>query len=628
MGAGERFANWITTKFEVWKANIGTFILTLFGPIGQIFWNLFRSQLEGVAKENLRAITDDPNTPPEVRAMLAEAQASINPGGEVMAWFLTIVGTIVSILHLGGPQGRNLTYFQDRKLKSFRLDPLSIITAWRRDPGAYASLFDDLKDQGWSDERIEALKFVTLYYPPPADLIRWQAREVFEPAMIERYGLDSEFEAISKDPFYKAGMTDEQILNYWRAHWEHASWQQVVEMLHRGLLTEAQVYDWFRLVEIPPFWRDKMIQAAYTWPTRVDVRRWWDMRTIDEAELRRLYSGMGYRGVNLDNYVLWTKVYVAFPDLLARWSKGWITLDEVRQELVGLGMPAARVEEMIQTKIKVDQPERTSAERDVTKTDIYKGVKQGVITRGEAIELLMELGFDIDEADYLLAINIPADNTDQVVSQRQLTKADILKGLREDIIKAPEALVKLQELRYSLADAQFLLSIFNAQVQPPAESREREASKADIVLGVKRGLITQEEGYLMLLDLGFSPEAAEFVLLVKTEESPFSPRDFAEFKDLTHKYRLAAGREVRPMSEELKAAAAVVVRVTGEIEALERAIAEERRTIVDEDILPAPAAKRLKGLTLKLHRAESELTRVHLEYNKQLAEWRHSPGAV
>ncbi|GAG49176.1 unnamed protein product, partial [marine sediment metagenome] len=195
-------------------------------------------------------------------------------------------------------------------------------------------------DMGLDELDIETLLKVTKFYPAPADLIRWQAREVFEPEMIKRYGLDSEFGAIEKEPFYKAGMTDDQITNYWRAHWEHASWMQVVEMLHRGLMTEEQVYDWFRVVEIPPFWRDLLIQSAYTWPTRVDVRRWWDMRTIDETELRRLYSGMGYRGLNLDNYVLWTKVYVAFPDLMARWTKGWITIDDVRRELTGLGMPA------------------------------------------------------------------------------------------------------------------------------------------------------------------------------------------------------------------------------------------------------------------------------------------------
>ncbi|GAH98328.1 unnamed protein product, partial [marine sediment metagenome] len=107
-------------------------------------------------------------------------------------------------------------------------------------------------------------------------------------------------------------------------------------------------------------------------PTRVDVRRFWDMRTIDEARLRDIYQAMGYWEEDLEDYVLWTKVYVAFPDLMARWSKGWITLDEVRTELTALGMDPERLEEFIQMKVKAGQPERTATERDITKTDIIK----------------------------------------------------------------------------------------------------------------------------------------------------------------------------------------------------------------------------------------------------------------
>ncbi|GAJ03211.1 unnamed protein product, partial [marine sediment metagenome] len=244
---------------------------------------------------------------------------------------------------------------------------------------------------------------------------------------------------------------------------------------------------------------------------------------IDETELRSIYQRRGYFGKDLENYVVWTKVYVAFPDLIARWSKGWITEEEVRSELSTLGMPAERVEEMIQTKIKKVAPDRVSGERDLTKADIYKGVKTGRITRGEASELLTDLGFDEDEADFLLFINIPEDEEDEVVAQRALTKADILKGLKTEVITRPEAKTRLLDLRYSDLDAEFLLKIFDAQVKPPVDPKLKEASKADILLGVKKDLITPSEGYTMLLDLDFTPEAADFILMVKAEKSAFSP---------------------------------------------------------------------------------------------------------
>ena len=513
MTAGNRFADWIGAQFLIWKAKILDWALLALGPIGNIFWNLFRDQLANKTKANLQPILDDPNTPEDIKALLREGINSVNPGGEVMAWFLTIVGTIISILHLGGPQGRNLTYFQDRKLKSFRLDPLSVITAWRRDPDKYDWLFGDLDDLGWTDERKEALKYITEYMPTPQSVIGWLAHEVFEPEMIRKYGLDAEFGALDLTIPRKIGMTDEMSLNEWRNHWEHASWNQVVEMLHRGLMTEEDVWEWFRLVEIPPYWRQKLIDSAYNVPTRVDVRRFYDMRTIDEARLREIYAAQGYHGKNLDDYVLWTKIYVLLPDLIARWKNGWITLDDVKTGLTAAGMDPAAADELIQTKVKVTEPTSTAAAKELTKTEIYKGVKQGIITESEGIELIMDLDYTEAQAEYLLTINV-----------------EVLTG---------------------------------------------------------------------------------------------SPHNFADFKIITDKYKLATGLGVKVMPEELKAAAAEVVSVTQEIESLQRAITEEKRGLIDQDILPAPATEHLTELEIALHRAQAELERMKQEYNSRVAEWRY-----
>ncbi len=544
-----------------------------------------------------------------------------------------------------GPWLMLLQYTVQKIAKQYRLDPMAVITAWRRDKPTYEKYFDDLRDQGMDEDRIEALKFVTQYMPSASDIVHWYAREVYEPDMIDRYGLDSELPAYEETDFPKIGVDSKQAAHHWYAHWEHASYMQIREMLRRGILSldktmpapptteagwaardtegEEAAFDWYRLVEIPPFWRARLTEMMYEVPTRVDVRRFWDMRTIDEERLRSIYHAQGYHGKDLDDYVLWTKVYVAFPDLMARWSKGWISLDAVKTELTGLGMPAARVDEMIETKIKAAEPERVEGERNLTKTDIYKGVKQGRITRGEAIELLVDMGFDEDEADYLLAINIPPDEEDVVVAQRALTKADILKGLKTEVLTREEAGDRLLGLRYSPTDAEFLLKIFDAQVKPPIEPAGREASKADIIAAVKMGLITPEDAYLMLQDIGFTPEASEFILAVKAEVSPFSPINFAEFKDLTQKYRLAAGMEAKPMPEEIKKAADEVVKLTSEVEALNRSIEEEQRGLVKQEVLPEETTKRLKTLQVKRNRAESTLSKAKSEYDRQIAEWRH-----
>jgi len=313
-----------------------------------------------------------------------------------------------------------------KKLTQIRLDPNSIVTAWRRDPALYEALFKDLTDQGWSEDRIEAIKFITQFIPTADEQTHWLAREVYEPEMVNRYGLDDELPNYEETDFSKVGVSPEQMSNKWKAHWEHASYMQVREMLRRGVLsldrsmpspptTEAgwatrdaegseAMFDWYRLVEIPPFWRERLTEMIFEVPTRVDVRRFWDMRTIDEERLRSIYHAQGYHGKDLDDYVLWTKVYVAFPDLIARFKNGWITEEVVKSELTALGMSPERLEEMWQTKFKTAQPERVAAEKMATATEIMKAVKKELISRAEGVERLGRLGYSPEEATFKLDV--------------------------------------------------------------------------------------------------------------------------------------------------------------------------------------------------------------------------------
>jgi len=627
MGLGQRIVDWIndpkTGLIAQYKERLRGWTVGVIGLGLEAFMHAVGKAGARILKPFIERMEATGEVPEEIQAILDELKepttqwqgmVAMMAGGAAMG---TAIGTLGDVMF--GSMARSMM----KKVTNRIMEVTQLIHIYRRGDITYDQFKDWMAESGfdetWTDLWLKAYEFL----PSWGDLIHWQAREVFEPAMVAKYGLDDEFENLDLTLFEKIGVTPDQARNAWRAHWEHASYNQMVELLHRDLITEEDFKDWFRLVEIPPFWRDGLLEVAYTWPTRVDVRRWWDMRTIDEARLRELYAGMGYHGKNLDDYVLWTKVYVAFPDLMARWSKGWINLDDVRRELTDLGMPAERLEEFIQMKVKATEADRTAPERDLTKTDITSGVKKEVITRDEGVELLMDLGYEEDEAVFILATKVPIEDQASVVKTRELTKADILKGLKTAIITEAEAKTKLGELRYRPDDAEFIVKIFMANIKPPKEPRDREASKADIVLAVKKGLITPEEAYLMLQDIGYSPEASNFILTVRAESSPFSPVSYEEFKDRTAKYKRAAGREARPMPEELKQAGAEVVKLTDDVENLKRSVTEEEAKLVAEEPRPAAAEAKLKKLQVALHRAEAKLDQAKTNYNRQIAEWRH-----
>ncbi|GAI21968.1 unnamed protein product, partial [marine sediment metagenome] len=138
-----------------------------------------------------------------------------------------LIGILIGLgMGAAAPVSRIGSYQIDKIIKSYRLDPISVITAWRRDPKKYEKFFADLKDQGWHDDRIEALKFFTLFMPSAGDIVTWYAKEVYEPDMIERYGLASELPEYEKTDFPKVGVDATQARNFWMAHWEHASYMQ------------------------------------------------------------------------------------------------------------------------------------------------------------------------------------------------------------------------------------------------------------------------------------------------------------------------------------------------------------------------------------------------------------------
>jgi len=623
MTAGDRFKSWIEGLSSSWKDRLsGWMISWAASGLTKALEDVEPGAIAGY-KDGITKLRDNPLTPPELKAFYNKA---LTPGN----WLISLLAGLTMPLQalgalLGGsrPLGNLLSYIQDVELKTARLDPQMVLTAWRRDPGAYSKYFADLADQGWSPDRIETLKAITQVIPQAADIVRFALREVYTFWDTDPYGQKLDIPDGAKLDAERAGLTWDMFQKYWFAHWNLPSASDGFEMLHRDILDEKQLKDLLKANDIMPYWRDQLIKLSWNIPTRVDVRRFWDMRTIDEARLREIYTGLGYHGQDLEDYVLWTKIFVDFPDLLARYKNGWITLEQVKSELVAMGMKPERADTMIEEKIKKAAPERVAAEKDLTKSDIINGVKKGVITRVQAAELLTDIGYSNDEAVYLLDVNIPADDETSVKTARELTKSDILAGLKAGVITEQDARNKLLELRYTAADADFLLKIYRAAVKPPEEAKLKEASKADIVTAVKKGLITQEAGYLMLLDIGFAGDAAIFILSVAAEESPFSPVTFDEFKDRTQKWRLAAGMEGKPMTEEIKKLGAEIIRLAADIEALQRSIKEERGKLVAGEALPQAATARLKELEATLYRALVESARVKADYNGKVAEWRH-----
>jgi hypothetical protein len=117
------------------------------------------------------------------------------------------------------------------------------------------------------------------------------------------------------------------------------------------------------------------------------------------------YLKLGYKREDAEKLLIFTKLERRLPELRERFAKGHISSDDVVTELKAIGVPETRIVAISQRIVKAPKPERTKRERDLTKAEIVKGVKKEILTPDMASHLLTRMGYDPDEAAMILAIN-------------------------------------------------------------------------------------------------------------------------------------------------------------------------------------------------------------------------------
>ncbi|MBA7556857.1 hypothetical protein ES705_49580 [subsurface metagenome] len=121
-----------------------------------------------------------------------------------------------------------------------------------------------------------------------------------------------------------------------------------------------------------PYWRDKLIQVAYTPLTRVDVRRMYNLKIIGEEQVLKAYKDIGY---NDENARYMTDFTIAYYQ---------------------------------------------QSEKNLTRSNIMDGYKRQYFSFNEATTMLQELGYDDVEAEFYTA---KADYDNEVTKKKRDPKS-------------------------------------------------------------------------------------------------------------------------------------------------------------------------------------------------------------
>lgn len=482
----ERFESWMNGLAVKWRTAVANWSAELIGRGVEVFADILARSYSRKAQALLNSMEKVGDIPAELQPFFDEAK---NPTGEAAAAVLGslgnramggITGSFMEVLLRPYRYKANRTfpteqigvdmalagwlrgYVDDASLeyildssgfdkwhkevlkKSLRVVLPSDIAlpAWLRDKERFQWAVDQLPKLGLDDKTIDLLKELAYVYPSPQQAITWMAREVFEDDMAAKYGLDDESDKIDYSFMEKIGIKEEIARKHWRAHWEHASWTQVQEMLHRGAMTEADVYDWFRLVEIPPYWRKGLTKTMWNLPGRVEIRLMARYGLVTKAEILELLKADGLTEQYRDLVADMMLAQGVMIDLGARYRNGWIDKDGVKAELAAAGISAERVERMFQWIVKNAKAEVEPTGRDLTKAEIIKALRRGLVSRDDAVQQLRRMNYSPEEVDLLLALDqtvepsgapelvqVQVDTLRRRRRKRLITRPDEIQGL-------------------------------------------------------------------------------------------------------------------------------------------------------------------------------------------------------
>ncbi|KKL87094.1 hypothetical protein LCGC14_1938180 [marine sediment metagenome] len=224
----------------------------------------------------------------------------------------------------------------------------------RKDP-ELAGLGAELRKIGIHPDYFDVYKELAYQIPPVADIITMAVREAFSPAIAAKFGQYEDFPPDFAKYAAMKGLNEEWAKRYWAAHWNLPSPQQGFQMLHRGVIDNAELNMLMRAQDIMPFWRNKLMQIAYRPLTRVDVRRMYRENVLDEREVYESYLDQGYDEKNAERMAEFT----------------------VKQTLTSLSK--------------------------FTSSDIVKAFAKRMISSGDAMSLLRTIGVRNEDADYIIS---------------------------------------------------------------------------------------------------------------------------------------------------------------------------------------------------------------------------------
>lgn len=324
--------------------------------------------------------------------------------------------------------------------------PGDAVEMWLRNFVSEQELDVALKAAGIDTPWLEAVKRSAQIIPPVQDIITMAVREAFTPQIAERFGQYDDYpEALTLYAKQK-GLSEEWAKRYWAAHWSLPSAEMGFEMLHRRkpgtrdpVIGEQDLNLLLRALDVMPFWRDKLVDIAYSPYTRVDIRRMHQLGLLTRDQVYDAHLDLGYdpiKAENLTEFVVRLNKGTPSDDeqdlgkltrtaVLNFYKDGVITAEKAQALLTGMNLTP----EAAALYIQATQMDVQRAERQAQADHIIDLATAGQITFAVAQDRLNQLGLTRLEVENALTKLVRAEEKKTKLPTRGEGESFFTKGI-------------------------------------------------------------------------------------------------------------------------------------------------------------------------------------------------------
>ena len=305
-----------------------------------------------------------------------------------------------------------------------------------------------MQELGFTSDRVAELMKLWERIPTLQDVVRYQGKEAFEPAMINTFGLMEDFPKESIKWAAKQGLSERWAQAEWVSHWRDIGINFMLQAYHRDIVDWPFVEKYMRLIEFPPGIREVVKETAYNVITRVDARRMHKVGLVGTEQLFDLYRFQGFSPESARLMTEFTIMYnggderdLTKTDILKGYEDGDLLQQEALGLLVDLGYEKSVAEYYV---IRVDQEKQTSLRMDYLEDIKYK-YTNNMLSRADAERQMLSIGFDLSRVTVLLAKYDALRNQNNKLP----SKTDLDKQLRREIINEAEYRAEMGRLGYN-----------------------------------------------------------------------------------------------------------------------------------------------------------------------------------